>query len=139
MSHLLIYPFFVKEFKMTSISNQVFETLAIAESETVNPVDLTTSQFMLWNDVQENGFVDQHDDQRKTANLFGLLTISGIDYIVPVTEASKYGFSKLELVNGRPVLVRGSIGGKFSTTDGFQGTSEQDSLKIIIPTNTYAF
>ena len=136
MSHLLIYLFFVKEFKM---NNQIFETLAIAKSETVNPVDLTTSQFMLWNDVQENGFVDQHDDQRKTANLFGLLTISGIDYIVPVTEASKYGFSKLELVNGRPVLVRGSIGGKFSTTDGFQGMSAEDNLKIIIPTKTYAF
>lgn len=122
-----------------NMNTQIFETLAIAKSDTVNPVDLTTAQFMLWNDVQENGFVDQHDDQRKTANLFGLLTISGIDYIVPVTEASKYGFSKLELVNGRPVLVRGSIGGKFSTTDGFQGMSSEDNLKIIIPTKTYAF
>lgn len=121
------------------MNNQIFETLAITKTETVNPVDLTTSQFMLWNDVQENGFVDQHDDQRKTANLFGLLTISGIDYIVPVTEDSKYGFSKLELVNGRPVLIRGSIGGKFDTTNGFQGTSEQDSLKVIMPTKTYAF
>lgn len=122
-----------------NMNTQIFETLAITKSETVNPVDLTTTQFMLWNDVQENGFVDQHDDQRKTANLFGLLTISGIDYIVPVTEASKYGFSKLELVNGRPVLVRGSIGGKFSTTNGFQGMSSEDNLKIIIPTKTYAF
>ena len=122
-----------------NMNAQIFETLAITKSETVNPVDLTTAQFMLWNDVQENGFVDQNDGQRKTANLFGLLTISGIDYVVPVTEASKHGFSKLELVNGRPVLIRGSIGGKFSTTDGFQGMSSEDNLKIIIPTSTYTF
>lgn len=122
-----------------SINAQVFETLAITKSETVNPVDLTTTQFMLWNDVQENGYVDQHDNQRKTANLFGLLTINGNEYIVPVTEASKHGFSKLELVNGRPVLVRGSIGGKFDTTNGFTGMTAEDSLRIIMPTSTYTF
>lgn len=122
-----------------SINAQVFETLAITKSETVNPVDLTTAQFMLWNDAQENGYVDQHDGQRKTANLFGLLTINGNEYIVPVTEDSKHGFSKLELVNGRPVLVRGSVGGKFDTTNGFTGMAAEDSLRIIMPTSTYTF
>ena len=41
-----------------SINEQAFEILAITKSETINPVDLTTAQFMMWNDVQENGFVD---------------------------------------------------------------------------------
>lgn len=121
------------------MNNQVFEILAIAKSDTVNPVDLTTSQFMLWNDVQENGYVDQHDNQRKTANLFGLLVINGNEYIVPVTEASKHGFSKLELTNGRPVLVRDSVGGKFDTTNGFTGMTAEDSLRIIMPTQVYSF
>lgn len=136
MSHLLIYLFFVKEFKMTSINNQVFEIDVLTKCETISPADLTPAQYALYVEAIENGYMDQHDNQHKSISMIGLLTVNGNTHVVA---ANKYGFGKLELLNGKAVQTTGSIGGKFDTTNGFQGTSEQDSLKVIMPTKTYAF
>lgn len=136
MPHLLIYLFFVKEFKMTSINNQVFEIAALTKCETISPVDLTPAQYALYIEATENGYTDQHDNQHKSISMIGLLTVNGNTHVVA---ANKYGFGKLELVNGKAVQTTGSIGGKFDTTNGFQGMSAEDNLKIIIPTKTYSF
>ena len=121
---------------MTSINNQVFEIAALTKCETIAPNELTPAQYALYIEATENGYTDQHDNQHKSISMIGLLTVNGNTHVVA---ANKYGFGKLELLNGKAVQTTGSIGGKFDTTNGFQGTSEQDSLKIIIPTKTYAF
>ena len=139
MSHLLIYSFFVKEFKMTSINNQVFEITVLTKCESIAPNELTPAQYALYVEATENGYMDQHDNQHKDITMIGLLTVDGNTHVVAVSEANKNGFSKLELLNGKAVQTTGSIGGRFDATNGFQGTSEQDSLKIIMPTKTYAF
>ena len=71
--------------------------------------------------------------------MIGLLTVNGNTHVVAISEANKYGFNKLELLNGKAVQTTVSIGGKFDTTNGFQGMSEKDNLKVIMPTRTYAF
>ena len=136
MSHLLIYLFFVKEFKM---NNQVFEIAVLTKVETIAPADLTTEQFALYTEAVENGYTDQHDNQHKNITMIGLLTVNGNTHVVAISEANKYGFSKLELLNGKAVQTTGSVGGKFDTTNGFQGMSDEDKLVIIMPTKTYAF
>lgn len=121
---------------MTSINNQVFEIAALTKCESIAPSELTPTQYALYIEATENGYMDQHDNQHKQITMIGLLTVNGNTHVVA---SNKYGFGKLELLNGKAVQTTGSIGGKFDTANGFQGTSEQDSLKIIIPTKTYAF
>lgn len=124
---------------MTSINTQTFEILVLTKCETVAPADLTPAQFALYTEAVENGYIDQHDNQHKAITMIGLLTVNGETNVVAINENSKYGFSKLELLNGKAVQTTGSVGGKFDTTNGFQGMSEKDSLVIIMPTKTYAF
>ena len=122
-----------------SINAQAFEILALTKCETIAPSELTPAQYALYIEATENGYTDQHDNQHKQITMIGLLTVDGSTHVVAVSEANKDGFSKLELLNGKAVQTTGSIGGKFNTADGFQGESEQDNLKIIMPTKTYMF
>ena len=124
---------------MTSINNQVFEIAVLTKCETVASSELTPAQYALYIEATENGYTDQHDNQHKQITMIGLLTANGTTHVVAVSEANKYGFSKLELLNGKAVQTTGSIGGKFDTTNGFQGMSAEDNLKVIMPTKTYAF
>lgn len=121
------------------MNNQVFEITVLTKCETVAPTDLTPAQFALYTEAVENGYTDQHNGEHKAITMIGLLTINGNTHVVAVSEANKYGFSKLELLNGKAVQTTGSVGGKFDTTNGFQGMSEKDNLKVIMPTKTYAF
>ena len=122
-----------------SINAQAFEILVLTKCETIAPSELTPAQYALYIEATENGYTDQHDNQHKSISMIGLLTVNGNTHVVAVSEANKDGFSKLELLNGKAVQTTGSIGGKLNTADGFQGTSEKDSLKIIMPTKTYKF
>lgn len=122
-----------------SINAQAFEILALTKCETIAPSELTPAQYALYVEATENGYMDQQDNQHKAVTMIGLLTVNGITHVVVVSETNKDGFSKLELLNGKAVQTTGSIGGKFNTTDGFVGSSKEDSLKIIMPTKTYAF
>lgn len=122
-----------------SINAQAFEILVLTKCETISPADLSPAQYALYIEATENGYMDQQDNQHKAVTMIGLLTINGNTHVVAVSETNKDGFSKLELLNGKAVQTTGSIGGKFNTADGFQGTSEKDSLKIIMPTKTYMF
>ena len=121
------------------MNNQVFEIAVLTKCETIAPSEQTPTQYALYVEATENGYMDQHDNQHKDITMIGLLTVDGNTHIVAVSEANKNGFSKLELLNGKAVQTAGSVGGKFNTTDGFQSISEKDSLKIIIPTKTYMF
>ncbi len=122
-----------------SINSQVFEINVLTKCETVAPADLTPAQYALYIEATENGYTDQQDNQHKAVTMIGLLTINGNTHVVVVSETNKDGFSKLELLNGKAVQTTGSIGGKFDTTNGFQGVSAEDNLKVIMPTKTYAF
>ena len=122
-----------------SINAQVFEIAVLTKCETIAPSELNPSQYALYIEAVENGYIDQQDNQHKDITMIGLLTVDGNTHVVAVSEANKNGFSKLELLNGKAVQTTGTIGGKFDTVDGFQGTSEKDSLKIIMPTKTYMF
>lgn len=122
-----------------SINSQVFEITVLTKCETVAPADLTPAQYALYIEATENGYTDQQDNQHKAVTMIGLLTINGNTHVVVVSETNKDGFSKLELLNGKAVQTTGSIGGKFDTTNGFQGVSAEDNLKVIMPTKTYAF
>lgn len=122
-----------------SINSQVFEINVLTKCETVAPADLTPTQYALYIEATENGYTDQQDNQHKAVTMIGLLTINGNTHVVVVSETNKDGFSKLELLNGKAVQTTGSIGGKFDTTNGFQGVSAEDNLKVIMPTKTYAF
>lgn len=122
-----------------SINSQVFEINVLTKCETVTPADLTPAQYALYIEATENGYTDQQDNQHKAVTMIGLLTINGNTHVVVVSETNKDGFSKLELLNGKAVQTTGSIGGKFDTTNGFQGVSAEDNLKVIMPTKTYAF
>lgn len=121
------------------MNNQIFEIAVLTKVETIAPADLTTEQFALYTEAVENGYIDQHNGEHKQITMIGLLTTNGNTHVVAVSEANKYGFSKLELLNGKAVQTTGSVGGKFDTTSGFQGMSSEDNLKVIIPTKTYAF
>lgn len=122
-----------------SINSQVFEIAVLTKCETIAPSELTPAQYALYVEATENGYMDQQDNQHKAVTMIGLLAINGDTHVVAVSETNKDGFSKLELLNGKAVQTTGSIGGKFDTTDGFVGSSEKDSLKIIMPTKTYMF
>lgn len=122
-----------------SINAQVFEIAVLTKCETIAPSELTPAQYALYVEATENGYTDQQDNQHKSISMIGLLTINGNTHVVAVSEANKDGFSKLELLNNKAVQTTGSIGGKFNTTEGFQGESKEDNLKIITPTKTYMF
>lgn len=122
-----------------SINSQVFEIAVLTKCETVAPADLAPAQYALYIEATENGYTDQQDNQHNAVTMIGLLTINGNTHVVVVSETNKDGFSKLELLNGKAVQTTGSIGGKFDTTNGFQGVSAEDNLKVIMPTKTYAF
>lgn len=122
-----------------SINSQVFEIAVLTKCETVAPSELTPAQYALYVEATENGYMDQQDNQHKQITMIGLLTVNGDTHVVAVSEANKNGFSKLELLNGKAVQTTGSVGGKFDTTEGFQGASKEDRLVIIMPTKTYMF
>ncbi len=122
-----------------SINSQVFEIAVLTKCETIAPSELTPAQYALYVEATENGYMDQQDNQRKQITMIGLLTVGGNTHVVAVSEANKDGFNKLEPLNGKAVQTTGSIGGKFDTTEGFQGESKEDRLVIIMPTKTYAF
>lgn len=121
------------------MNNQVFEIAVLTKCETITPSELTPAQYALYVEATENGYMDQQDNQHKAVTMIGLLTVDGNTHVVAVSEANKDGFSKLELLNGKAVQTTGSIGGKFDTTEGFQGMSSEDNLKVIMSTKTYAF
>ena len=120
----------VKEFKM--FANEVFEINAIAKLNTVSPVALGVELKNLFDKVTRTGYFDQHDLQTKQSGLYGILTINGQKNLVAITPASKYGFSRIEDVDDRAEQIRGSIGGKFDTTNGFQGMNADDTLEVRI-------
>lgn len=122
-----------------TINSQVFEIAVLTKCETIAPSELTPAQYALYVEATENGYMDQHDNQHKQITMIGLLTVDGNTHVVAVSEANKNDFGKLELLNGKAVQTTGSVGGKFDTTEGFQGGSSEDSLVIIMPTKTYAF
>lgn len=121
------------------MNNQVFEIAVLTKCETIAPSELTPTQYALYVEATENGYTDQQDNQHKQVTMIGLLTVNGDTHVVVVSEVNKNGFSKLELLNGKAVQTTGTIGGKFDTTEGFQGESSEDRLVIIMPTKTYAF
>ena len=126
----------VKEIKMF---NEVFEINAIARLNTIAPVALGVEMKNLFDKVVRTGYFDQHDCQTKQSGLYGVLTISGKKNLVAITPASKYGFSRIEEVEGRPEQIRGSIGGKFDTTNGFQGMNPEDTLEVIMQSESFVF
>lgn len=113
-------------------ANEVFEINAIAKLNTVSPVALGVELKNLFDKVTRTGYFDQHDLQTKQSGLYGILTINGQKNLVAITPASKYGFSRIEDVDDRAEQIRGSIGGKFDTTNGFQGMNADDTLEVRI-------
>lgn len=120
-------------------SNEVFEINAISRLNTVAPVALGVEMKNLFDKVTRTGYFDQHDCQTKQSSLYGIMTINGQKHLVAITSASKYGFSKIEDVNGRAEQIRGSIGGKFDTTNGFQGMNANDTLEVIMQSESFVF
>lgn len=120
-------------------ANEVFEINAIARLNTIDPVALGVELKNLFDKVTRTGYFDQHDLQTKQSSLYGLLTINGKQNIVAITPASKYGFSRIEMVGDRVEQIRGSIGGKFDTTDGFKGMNADDTLEVIMQSESFVF
>ena len=119
--------------------NEVFEINTISKLNTVAPVALGVELKNLYDKVVRAGYFDQHDLQTKQSGLYGVLTINGNKNLVAITPASKYGFSRIEMVNDRPEQIRGSIGGTFSTTDGFKGMNVNDTLEVIMQSESFVF
>lgn len=126
-----------KEFKM--FANEVFEIAAISKLNTISPVALGVELKNLFDKVTRTGYFDQHDCQTKQSGLYGVLTINGNKNLVAITPASKYGFSRIEEVEGRAEQIRSSIGGKFDTTDGFKGMNASDTLEVIMQSESFVF
>ena len=126
-----------KEIKM--FANEVFEIATISKLNTVAPVALGVEMKNLFDKVTRTGYFDQHDCQTKQSGLYGILTINGKKNLVAITPASKYGFSRIEEVEGRAEQIRGSIGGKFDTTNGFKGMNPEDTLEVIMQSESFVF
>ena len=126
-----------KEIKM--FANEVFEINAIARLNTIAPVALGVEMKNLFDKVTRTGYFDQHDLQTKQSGLYGILTINGNKNLVAITPASRYGFSRIEDINGRVEQVRGSVGGTFNTTDGFKGMNTEDTLEVIMQSESFVF
>ena len=120
-------------------ATEVFEINAIAKLNTVSPVALGVEMKNLFDKVTHTGYFDQHDLQTKQSGLYGILTINGNKNLVAITPASRYGFSRIEDINGRVEQVRGSIGGTFNTTDGFKGMNPEDTLEVIMQSESFVF
>lgn len=120
-------------------ANEVFEINAIARLNTIAPVVLGVEMKNLFDKVTRTGYFDQHDLQTKQSGLYGILTINGNKNLVAITPASRYGFSRIEDINGRVEQVRGSIGGTFNTTDGFKGMNTEDTLEVIMQSESFVF
>ena len=120
-------------------ANEVFEISAISKLNTISPVALGVELKNLFDKVTRTGYFDQHDCQTKQSGLYGVLTINGNKNLVAITPASKYGFSRIEDVDGRVEQIRGSIGGKFDTTDGFKGMNPEDTLEVIMQSESFVF
>ena len=120
-------------------ASEVFEINTIAKLNTVAPVALGVELKNLFDKVTRTGYFDQHDCNVKQSSLYGILTINGNKNLVAITPASKYGFSRIEDVNGRPEQIRGSIGGTFNTTDGFKGMNTNDTLEVIMQSESFVF
>lgn len=120
-------------------ATEVFEIATISKLGTVAPVALGVELKNLFDKVSRAGYFDQHDMQTKQSGLYGIMTINGQKHLVAITPASKYGFSKIEDVNGRAEQIRGSIGGKFDTTIGFQGMNANDTLEVIMQSESFVF
>ncbi len=119
--------------------NEVFEINTIAKLNTVAPVALGVELKNLYDKVVRTGYFDQHDCNVKQSGLYGILTINGNKNLVAITPASKYGFSRIELINDRAEQIRGSIGGTFNTTDGFKGMNANDTLEVIMQSESFVF
>ena len=120
-------------------ANEVFEINTIAKLNTVAPVALGVELKNLFDKVSRTGYFDQHDLQTNQSGLYGILTINGNKNLVAITPASRYGFSRIEDINGRVEQVRGSIGGTFNTTDGFKGMNPEDTLEVIMQSESFVF
>ena len=120
-------------------ASEVFDINTIAKLNTVAPVALGVELKNLYDKVVRAGYFDQHDLQTKQSGLYGVLTINGNKNLVAITPASKYGFSRIELVNDRAEQIRGSIGGTFNTTDGFKGMNTNDTLEVIMQSESFVF
>ena len=120
-------------------ANEVFEINAIARLNTIAPVALGVEMKNLFDKVTRTGYFDQHDCNIKQSGLYGVLTINGNKNLVAITPASKYGFSRIEEVEGRAEQIRGSVGGKFDTTNGFQGMNADDTLEVIMQSESFVF
>lgn len=120
-------------------ANEVFEINAIARLNTIAPVALGVEMKNLFDKVTRTGYFDQHDCNIKQSGLYGVLTINGNKNLVAITPASKYGFSRIEDVDGRAEQIRGSIGGTFNTTDGFKGMNAGDTLEVIMQSESFVF
>ena len=120
-------------------ANEVFEIAAIAKLNTVAPIALGVELKNLYDKVVRTGYFDQHDCQTKQSGLYGILTINGQKNFVAITPASRYGFSRIEEVEGRPEQIRGSIGGIFNTANGFKGMNPEDTLEVIMQSESFVF
>lgn len=120
-------------------ANEVFEINAIAKLNTVSPVALGVELKNMYDKVVRDGYFDQHDCQTKQSGLYGVLTINGNKNLVAITPTSKYGFSRIEDVDGRIEQIRGSVGGKFDTTNGFKGMNADDTLEVIMQSESFVF
>lgn len=120
-------------------ANEVFEIAAIAKLNTVAPIALGVELKNLYDKIVRTGYFDQHDCQTKQSGLYGVLTINGKKNLVAINPASRYGFSRIELVNDRVEQIRGSIGGTFNTTDGFKGMNADDTLEVIMQSESFVF
>lgn len=120
-------------------ATEVFEIATISKLGTVAPVALGVELKNLFDKVSRAGYFDQHDCQTKQSSLYGILTINGNKNLVAITPASRYGFSRIEEVDGRVEQIRGSVGGKFDTTNGFKGMNPEDTLEVIMQSESFVF
>ena len=120
-------------------ATEVFEIATISKLNTVAPITLGVELKNLFDKVSRIGYFDQHDLQTKQSGLYGILTINGNKNLVAITPASRYGFSRIEDINGRVEQVRGSIGGTFNTTNGFKGMNPEDTLEVIMQSESFVF
>lgn len=120
-------------------ANEVFEINTISCLNSVAPVALGVEFKNLYDKVVRTGYFDQHDCQTKQSSLYGVLTINGQKNLVAITPASRYGFSRIEEVGGRVEQIRGSVGGKFDTTNGFKGMNPEDTLEVIMQSESFVF
>ena len=70
---------------------------------------------------------------------FEILVLTKCETIAPSELNPAQYALYIEATENGYIQTTESVGGKFDTTNGFQGMSEKDNLKVIMPTKTYAF